>query len=227
MFIKLQMNDLKLESPTFHINPFWENPLDSKTLEQNMDMILSNRVVYLFDQNGYDLCELEQLYSKANEREMTKHRYERHMSLQNPWFSQTSKLKGYVLNHSMILERKGYSGKALEQLKELAKMNPLIYKVIHIQPKWGLDFSMDYVDESGECFEVFHHEYDSFRYEDIVQMRKLLEDKILNIDFDHVVKDLKNRKEEWINLEFFSQSEWKCKYFDVPNERFKMVVWQN
>jgi hypothetical protein len=45
-------------------------------------------------------------------------------------------------------------------------------------------------------------------------------------DFDTAAMDLKARKKDWINLEFFEQSNWKCNYFGVPNERFKMVIWQ-
>lgn len=44
------------------------------------------------------------------------------------------------------------------------------------------------------------------------------------MNFDEISRNLIANKEEWINLEFFEQSDWKCKYFGVQPERFKMVI---
>ena len=56
-----------------------------------------------------------------------------------------------------MFERKGYTGAALDQLTEWAKKNNLIYKLIAIRPKWGLDFSIDYVDK---YYQAGNPEYD-------------------------------------------------------------------
>jgi hypothetical protein len=218
------MNDLTIIPVDFNLIPTWEIPIPIKDLD--MKWIKSQECVKLFDQNGYDLCPLEQLYAKYNHQELVVHRNEKHHSIQRPWITQEPKLSGSVLNHSMILERKGYSGLALEQLKNLASSNPLIHKVIQIKPKWGIDFSMDFVNQEGECFEIFHYEYDGFNCEEIVDAKLTIEKLIQSTNFDEKAEDLMKRKSEWINLEFFDQSDWKCKYFGVPNERFKMVVWQ-
>ena len=125
----------------------------------------------------------------------------------------------------MLLERKGY-GLALEQLRDWSRVNPLLYRLINYKSKWGLDFSLDYVDTLNECMEVLHYEYDSFDINEINLVKTKFENKIITCNFDEIVKDLISKKSEWFNLEFFDQSNWKIKYFNLEPERFKMVGWQ-
>ena len=98
--------------------------------------------------------------------------------------------------------------------------------MINYKSKWGLDFSLDYVDLSNECMELLHYEYDSFDINKINLVKTKFENKILTCNFDEIAKDLISKKLEWFNLEFFDQSLWKTKYFNIDPERFKMVGWQ-
>jgi predicted DNA binding protein len=124
----------------------------------------------------------------------------------------------------MILRRYALSGKALEQLQNFAKRNHLLNKVINLNSKWGFDFSLDYVNET-EAFEILHYEYDGFDYDTIIQAQQRIRNVIDNSDFESIAQDLIKRKSEWFNLDFFEQSHWKCNYFNIPDERFKLVIW--
>ena len=179
----------------------------------------------LFDQNGYDLTELEKEFASANETTPKPHRSHR-TALKQDWFTQEEKDAGAILNHSLMFERKGYKGAALTQLKFWAVDLPRVHQLIAMRPKWGLDFSMDWVDRDGNAFEVLHWEYDGFDYNEIIEMKELVQPKLKEIDWDDAGQRILKHKDEWHHLEFFAQSDWKCNYFRIPQERFKMVIWK-
>jgi hypothetical protein len=155
------------------------------------------------------------------------HRNYTHIALKKPWFLQEPEVaEGAVLNHALLFERKGYAGAALEQLETWAQQIPLFYKVARYRPKWGLDFSIDWADTQGNVFEIFHYEFDSFDYSEIQQVKAQLEPMFLNQDWEAAAKELLRRKQEWHDLDFFTQSDYKCAFFGLPSERFKMVAWQ-
>ena len=210
---------LTLTNNQFDANGYWTNPVE-KIL-----YIPTSEDVALFDQNGYDLTDIEKHYAYSNWSKPKKHR-EHRVALKHPWFEQENTTEGAVLNHSLLFERKAYSGAALEQLEHWARALPLINKVIALRPKWGLDFSMDYVDRTGNAFEVLHWEWDSFNYEEICAVKEQIEPILLAIDWNDAAQQILKHKEEWHHLDFFAQSAWKCNYFNIPNERFKMVAWK-
>jgi hypothetical protein len=212
------MNDLSLLPAEFDPQPFYCRPL-------NVEAVPGPESVALFDQNGYDLTNLEIAYSAENGNRHSHHRNHTHTSLKRSWFGQQPKTQGSVLNHALIFERKAYSGAALEQLQTWAKSNPLLWKVARIRAKWGIDFSIDWADREGNVFEILHYEYDSFDYEEAQAVKCVLEDKFSNQDWDHAAQCVLKRKNEWHDLDFFAQSDWKANFFGLGPERFKMVLW--
>jgi hypothetical protein len=204
---------------------FWSN----KTWKEALFMweestIVSESIVDIFDQNGYKLTELEQLYSVQNNQPFTLHREEK--SLRKTWMVHDPVTTGPHLNHAFLFERKGYSEDALKQLKYFANKNNLIHKLINYKGKWGVDFSMDYVNSLGNSMEILHFEYDSYSIENIQEIKGIVEEKVLSIDWEWAAKQILARKEEWINLEFFDQSEWKTNFFGLPKEHFKTLAWE-
>lgn len=213
------MSSVVITDNKFDPNGYWSNPVEKIVYLPTAEDIA------LFDQNGYDLTDLEKHYAYSNWTKPKKHR-EHRVALKQPWFTQDYVIEGAVLNHSLLFERKGYTGEALKELQHWAKKLPLIHKIIALRPKWGLDFSMDYVDCQGNAFEILHWEWDSFDYDEIETIRRIVEPILLSIDWKEAGQNILAKKDQWYHLDFFAQSAWKCNYFGIPEERFKMVAWQ-
>jgi hypothetical protein len=208
---------MRLTANQFYTNMNWDLPI-------HQTEIPGPEMVELFDQNGYRLTHLEVLYGEANHQLPVAHRNE--LCIKKTWFEQEEKTTGAVLNHAALFERKGYAGEARAQLNAWAKSNNMLYKLVRYRSKMGVDFSMDYVDEEGNAFEILHYEYDGFNYEEIREMKQQLEPVLLNTDWEFAARSLLKKKDEWHHLEFFAQSDYKCAFFGLGPERFKMVSWE-
>ena len=84
---------------------------------------------------------------------------------------------------------------------------------------------MDYADRDGNVIEVLHFEYDGFDFQEIQARVQRYTDIFLSIDWDYGGRRVLARIDEWIHLSFQEQSAWKCDYFGIEHERFKMVAW--
>ena len=185
---------------------------------------------YLFDHNGYDLTNAEILYCENSGNKVSTHRHVGHVALKYKWFNDRSRkfqepIVGAHINHAALFERKGYKGEALFQLRETAQRFPIAHKVINIVPKWGVDLSIDYVDDGGNTFEVLHFEYDTFSRDEAHDIRMKVENIVTKTDWDDAAKHLWSIRDQWINFDFFAMSEFKCSYFGLPAERFKETIW--
>lgn len=190
--------------------------------------------VELFDQNGYDLTYLEQVYARQHGLSVSVHRNANHVSLRTPWLIDVDTTSpadsGAVhLNHSYLFERKSFAEEALRQLLVWLRNGATLQlnKLIWLRPKWGIDISVDYSDMSY-AFEVLHFEWDSFVFERAEQMRDIVTKKLASFSTDRwtrVSHELIARWSEWSSLAFFEQSDWKCNFFGLPKEQFKMVCW--
>ena len=102
----------------------------------------------------------------------------------------------------------------------------MLWKLVKMKPKWGIDLSIDYVSEDA-VFEVFHYEWDAFEYDAVIEKKLEIEKFVLNLDWDDVAKNLWSKRDEWYNLDFFDQTKWKTDYFGLSPEKFKNVIWDS
>lgn len=178
--------------------------------------------VDLFDQNGYHLTKAEQVFLLRNGYEPITRRHED--CLRHDWIT-WDKRDGAHINHCDLFERKGFKSNALEQLYYVAQEhNPMLWKLVKMKPKWGIDISIDYVSEDA-VFEVFHYEWDAFDYDEVIEKKEEIEQFVTKQDWDDIAITLWNKKNEWIDLDFFEQTKWRTDFFGLSPEKFKNVIW--
>ena len=213
--MKLKLLDNQLSSDSYWTKPISQHILDSFTADD----------LALFDQNGYDLTPVEQEYAKANGYLPKEHRYL--YTCKSKWFTDLEpQTNGPHLNHSDIYFRHGFDGEALQQLENKAKTDPIFHKFTQMRSKWGVDMSIDYADFDGNVFELLHFEWDSFTPQLVKVVKNTVENLVLKTDFDLKAQEMIERKDEWHHLGFFEQSDWKQKFWGLPPENFKEVIWK-
>ena len=206
------LTDNKLHSEPCFLDPIF-----------NTDILKDPKSVDLFDQNGYHLTRAEQAFLPHNGYKPIERRHED--CLRYDWLV-WDKRNGAHINHSDLFERKGFASVAKEQLEACAEINPMLYKLIKMKPKWGIDISIDYVSKDA-VFEVFHYEWDSFEYQAVVDKKGEIEEFVLAQDWDDVAKTLWKKRDEWYDLDFFDQTQWRTDYFGLSPEKFKNVIWDS
>ncbi len=207
-----------LTDGAFDPNGYWTSPIEERP-EYFLDGATD-----LFDQNGYAMTPIEKRYYLANARAGTElHRTKE--VLRPPWM-EWDRTEGPHFNHCCLFERKSLAGEAREQLERWARKNPMLWKVAKLRPKWGIDVSIDYVDREGNVFEVFHYEWDAFTYEPVQAKKEEIEQMVLATNWVAAAQEILDRKDEWHHLGFFEQSNWRCEFFGVEPERFKLVAWE-
>ena len=206
-----------LTNNKLHSQPYFLDPTE------DIEILKDPNSVDLFDQNGYHLKKAEQSFLTYNSYQAIERRHEDCMRYD--WLV-WDKRDGAHINHSDLFERKGFSSTAKEQLEAIALDNPMLYKLIKMKPKWGIDISIDYVSEDA-VFEIFHYEWDSFEYDAVVEKKLEIEQFVLNLDWDDVAKKLWKIRDQWYDLDFFEQTQWRTDYFGLSPEKFKNVIWDS
>jgi len=211
---------LKITNNQHDPDPYWETPIPSWLLDK-----FTRDDIALFDQNGYDMTVVEQCYAMWSGYQPQPHRIK--YTNKVPWMEETEiSNEGPHLNHCDLYMRRGFAGEALDQIQFLAQKQPIFNKLAAMRPKWGVDISIDYADLQENVFELLHFEWDSFKIHEVYLMKEYVEARIKDVDWDFHANQMLSRKEEWKNLDFFAQSDWKQAYWGLPKEQFKEVIWR-
>ena len=189
----------------FNPNPYLVEPIERELV----------RTLKLkdFDKDGYEVPNaLERLHYEAQGVELNCD-IQYHTAPVQPWYiDQQDSEQGLVLDHCMLATRWAFAGAAREQIQQEAINRPILNKLLGIQPKWGIDFSLDWVDEHG-CMEVIHIEQDFWNYDQAVEAKQRLEYIIDDTDWYQGAMDLIRTKQHWIDLSADDQSDYKAQYF--------------
>lgn len=195
---------LKNLNPTFDPNPKIESPISEELIQT---LPFKN-----FDKDGYELETIERLYYNTNKVPLNTE-IQHHTAPVQEWFiDEQESEQGLVLDHAMILTRYQYDSNAKLQLENIIEKRPIFQKLLRIRPKWGIDFSLDYI-ERDNVIEVFHIEQDFIDYDEANQAKIKLEHLVETTDWEAGVEELLERKQEWIDLCSDDHSDYKAKFF--------------
>ena len=196
---------LKNTGAMFKENPYLTTPIDQTSLET-----LSLRD---FDKDGFEIpAPLEYEYYKVNNIELNLE-IQYHIAPVKSWYIDAEDSEqGLVLDHCMLLQRYGFDGDAKKQLQSIKEQRPIVQKLLGIKPKWGIDFSLDFVSKDI-VMEVIHIEQDFFTIEEANEAKTKLENIIDNTDWLDGAKQLIKRKAEWEHLCSDDHSDYKAQYF--------------
>ena len=166
-----------------------------------------------FDKDGYEVpTPLEHLHYEINKIELNRE-IQYHIAPVQEWYQDIENSEhGLVLDHCMLLTRYAFAGDALQQLEIVANSRPILQKLINIKPKWGIDFSLDYVSHDI-VMEVIHIEQDFDNIEEAIDAKERLERIIDNTNWYDGAIDLIKRKSEWENLSSDDHSDYKAQFF--------------
>ena len=194
-----------------NLNPeFTENPYLTQPIERHLVETLK---LQDFDKDGYEiLTPIEKLHYDAMNRELNTEIQFTRSPAQYWYVDDEDSEVGLVLDHCMIIERYAFAGEARAQLEEVARDRPILYKLLGIKPKWGIDFSLDYVSQDI-CMEVMHVEQDFLSVEEALEAKQKLEHIIETTDWEAGAQELIKRKSEWIDLSSDDHSDYKAQCF--------------
>lgn len=191
--------------PKFNPSPFLTKPIPYLSLE--------TEPFRHFDKDGYEVpTTLERMFYEAQGVELN-NEIQYHVAPVQEWFTDTEYSERFlVLDHCMLLTRYALADEAREQVEHAVQNRPILNKLLGIKPKWGIDFSLDYIDH-GLVMEVIHIEQDFDNIDEAIAAKERLEQIIETTDWYDGAASLWRKKDEWMNLSSDDHSDYKAQYF--------------
>ena len=189
---------------------FTENPYLTKPIERLKVETLPFKD---FDKDGYEVpTPLEHLHYEANGVELNRE-IQYHIAPVQEWYTDVEQSEHrLVLDHCMLLTRYAFAGEARAQIEEVKQNRPILQKLLNIKPKWGIDFSLDFVTHDI-VMEVIHIEQDFDNIDEANAAKEKLENIIDNTDWYDGAMMLYAKKHEWIDLSSDDHSDYKAQFF--------------
>ena len=161
-----------------------------------------------FDNDGFQLNRLEQGYYEAQGIETPECLGVR--AAQYDWFSLINP-GNFIIDHSLVITRCAYVGRAREQLEQMSQLYPYLKKYLLLKPKWGFDFALEYAGD--DYLEVMHIEQDFDSYQEAVDRKGQFEELVLHEDWELFVKELIKHKSLWEPLQGMERNDWKARFW--------------
>ena len=196
---------------TFYRRPYITKPLDYITFQTTSNAY--------FDKDGYELNKLEQEFYKINGINIGLDQ-QYHKACQIEWFSMDLECFGIYTDHCMLVQRMAYDGYAKDQIERYVRgessagkdIDKTYRKLLEIRPKYGLDISLDYIDDH-HCFELLHYEADFFDIDQALEYKEKAESLLLDTDWKRLINKVIGTKDEWSKLNSDDQSDYKAQIF--------------
>jgi len=166
-----------------------------------------------FDKDGYEVPNpLERAYYEAEGIDLN-NKIQYHVAPVQEWYYDEEQSRdGLILDHCMLLTRYSFVGAARRQIEDAARDRPILQKLLNIKPKWGIDFSLDYITKDV-CMEVIHIEQDFTNLEEAIEAKEKLENIIETTDWEQGAQNLIKHKSEWEHLSSDDHSDYKAQFF--------------
>jgi len=172
--------------------------------------VITEQYIRYFDNDGFELSFLEQEYYRENK--VSINNTLNHYCDQKEWIKCED--ENFKVDHSMILQRWEFVKDARLQLESKKTKFPQLNKYLRLNSKWGLDFAIEYYDESN-AIEVLHIETDYNNYYEALVAKDFFEKKFLSTDWNHFTDSIIKNKPKWEGLQGMEQNDWKAVHWGL------------